>query len=61
MREAITGAEMDAIPFGDRHYTCQQCGKGHPDGQKFRMVTFLGIGFVICLDCILGFGESPDA
>lgn len=57
MNSPMTGAEVAAIPFEERQYTCQQCGKESSEGPRFRMIKFLGIAFVLCLDCIVG----PDA
>lgn len=52
VRPLYTQEERDEVPFDQRHYTCQSCGKGHPDPGLFKMIVSLGIGFVVCRECL---------
>lgn len=38
-------------------YTCQDCGKEDTDSDKFKMLEVLSIGFVICKECIMNWGD----
>lgn len=50
----MTTAELKEIPQELRHYTCQQCGMGHPDANLFTMIVAFKIGFVVCKTCLSG-------
>ncbi|WP_156316653.1 hypothetical protein [Leucobacter japonicus] len=46
--EVMTGDELRRTPSELRYYVCQQCGKRGTDQSEFAMVTFIGVGFVLC-------------
>lgn len=43
---------MQISPMNE--YTCQQCGKADTNQDLFRLIAVLGIGFVVCKDCLMG-------